>query len=55
MKKPVIHMALDNAPGTPILQRYYYEHIISNRPGYVCTVNYITDIPSNWAEEEENR
>jgi putative transposase len=36
-------------------QRNYYEHIVRNEQDYECIVNYITDNPSNWMEDDENR
>jgi REP element-mobilizing transposase RayT len=45
---------LYNAPGAPVWQRNYYEHIIRDQPDYERIANYIATNPSNWAEDEEN-
>ena len=46
---------LRNAPGVPIWQRNYYEHIIRNEEDYERIFNYIATNPSKWAEDEENK
>jgi REP element-mobilizing transposase RayT len=39
---------LRNAPGTPVWQRNYYEHIIRHEEDYERIFNYISTNPSNW-------
>ena len=46
---------LRNAPGVPLWQRNYYEHIIRNEEDYERIFNYIATNPTHWAEDEENR
>ena len=46
---------LRNAPGAPVWQRNYYEHIIRHEEDYERIFNYISTNPFNWAEDEENR
>ena len=46
---------LRNAPGVPLWQRNYYEHIIRDEEDYERIFNYIATNPTHWAEDEENR
>ena len=43
-----------NAPGTPVWQRNYYEHIIHSHKELQQTIEYIRFNPSRWADDEEN-
>ncbi len=43
-----------NAPGTPIWQRNYYEHIIRNDDALNRIRQYIADNPANWETDENN-
>ena len=46
---------LDGAPGAPVWQRNYYEHIIRDQTDYERIFNYIITNPSNWLKDEENK
>jgi putative transposase len=42
------------APGLPVWQRNYYEHVIRNDEELHAIRQYITDNPLRWAEDREN-
>ncbi|HUV52707.1 MAG TPA: transposase [Dehalococcoidia bacterium] len=46
---------LRNAPGTPVWQRSYYEHVIRNEKFLNDTRQYIAENPLRWALDEENQ
>ena len=43
-----------NAPGVPVWQRNYYEHIIRNEESLNRIRQYITDNPLQWSNDVEN-
>jgi len=45
---------LRNAPGMPIWQRNYYEHIIRNEVELNAIRNYIDNNPINWERDKDN-
>jgi putative transposase len=42
------------APGAPVWQRNYFEHIIRNEKSLNAIRGYIVGNPGNWAHDEEN-
>ncbi|GAP18498.1 transposase [Levilinea saccharolytica] len=47
--------AVRQAPGTPVWQRNYYEHIIRSEQEYQQIHQYIQANPANWAENPRRR
>jgi REP element-mobilizing transposase RayT len=47
-------IALHGAPGAPVWQRNYYEHIIRNEDDLEAIRHYILTNPSRWHEDREN-
>lgn len=43
-----------NAPGAPVWQRNYYEHVTRNEEGLNAIRTYIQHNPANWATDAEN-
>jgi len=43
-----------NAPGRPIWQRNYYEHIIRKGDEYRRIKRYLLENPANWSQDDEN-
>ena len=43
--------ALRQAPGAPVWQRNYYDHVIRDEDDYNRIVEYITTNPQNWPED----
>jgi putative transposase len=41
-----------NAPGTPVWQRNYYEHIIRSEAAFQTILKYIRDNPKNWDSDQ---
>jgi len=46
--------AAQGAPGTPIWQRGYYEHVIRNEAELTAIREYILGNPARWTEDENN-
>ena len=46
---------LRGAPGAPVWQRNYYEHIIRDDENLARIRQYILDNPSNWEDDPENQ
>lgn len=45
---------LRDAPGVPVWQRNYHEHVIRDESEWECIRVYIQSNPYNWAEDSEN-
>ncbi len=45
---------IQNAPGTPVWQRNYYEHVIRNETALNRIRNYIIRNPSKWQMDKKN-
>jgi putative transposase len=43
-----------NAPGTPLWQRNYYEHVIRGENDLNAVREYITNNPAGWDKDDEN-
>ena len=45
---------LRNAPGTPVWQRNYYEHVIRDEYDLSRVRDYIVNNPAQWALDRDN-
>ena len=46
--------ATRGAPGTPIRQRGFYEHVVRNEAELTAIREYILTNPARWSEDENN-